>query len=296
MTTSTHHPTTVATHPGPGRTSAARSASATAVPTGGRLSLLGAQILAELRQNWRVPEYAIGVLAVPVILYAMFGLTNAGRLLPEGTDVGAVLIGSFAAYGVVSLAIFTFGVDVAQERGSGWLRRLRSTPMPMWAYFAAKITMALVFSALIIAGVTLLAVLAGGVPVEAARMARVSLLLLAGTVAFSTMGFAMAFWFRPKAASAIGNLTFLPLSFVSGFFQPLGSLPQFLQDAAPWLPTYHFGALVWSELAPARDVAAMTGAASGPMTGHILWVVGTFVVFGALAIAGYRRDAQREKA
>ncbi len=273
-----------------------RSLSAGARPTGSRLGLLGAQILAELRQNVRVPEYAIGVLGVPVILYAMFGLSNAGQRLPGGTDVGTILVGSFAAYGVVSLTIFTFGVDVAQERGKGWLRRLRSTPMPMWAYFLAKMTMALVFTALIVALITLAATAVGGVDMDWTRMARTTLVLLGGTIAFSTMGFALAFWARPKAASAIGNLVFLPLSFVSGFFQPLSSLPQFLQDAAPWLPTYHFGRLVWAQIAPAVDVEALTGRPVESLGGHLAWVAGTFAVFGALTVVGYLRDGRREKA
>ncbi len=273
-----------------------RSMSATALPTGSRLGLLGAQILAELKQNARVPEYAIGVLAVPVILYAMFGLSNIGQRMTAGTDVGTMLVGSFAAYGVVSLAIFTFGVDVAAERGKGWLRRLRSTPMPMSAYFIAKITTALVFTVLIVAGIVLTATAVGKAEMDWSRLLRTTLVLMGGTVAFSTMGFALAFWARPKAASAVGNLIFLPLSFVSGFFQPLSSLPQFLQDAAPWLPTYHFGRLVWSQIAPAADVADLTGRPVDSLAGHAVWVIGTFLVFGALSIIGYLRDGRREKA
>lgn len=273
-----------------------RALSASARPSGTRLGLLGAQILAEFKQNVRVPEYAIGVLAVPIILYAMFGLTNTGQKMPGGTDVGTILIGSFGAYGVVSLAIFTFGVDVAQERGKGWLRRLRSTPMPMWVYFVGKTAMALIFAVLIVAGITATATVFGGASVELDRLVRTTVVLLGGTIVFSTMGYALAFWTRPKAATAIGNLLFLPLSFVSGFFQPLGMLPQFLQDAAPWLPTYHFGRLVWSQIAPASDVAQLTGQPLDSLTVHVVWVLGAFVVFGVLTVIGYQRDGRRERA
>ena len=57
--------------------------------------------------------------------------------------VALMLLASFGAYGIVSQAIFTFGVDAARERGQGWLRRVRATPMPMWAYFGAKVVSAL---------------------------------------------------------------------------------------------------------------------------------------------------------
>ena len=66
--------------------------------------------------------FAAGAIAIPVILYAMFGLPNASGVLPGGTGVGLVMAVSMCAYGVVSLAIFTFGEDVAKERGRGWTR------------------------------------------------------------------------------------------------------------------------------------------------------------------------------
>lgn len=264
-------------------------------PTGGPIGLLAAQVAAELRQMVRVPEYVVGVVGVPVILYAMFGLSNAGTLLPGGTDVGAMLVASFSAYAVVSLAIFTYGVDVAGERGRGWLRRLRCTPMPMWAYFAAKIVCAVILAVLIYALVWALAVAAAKVPFDPAVAARTLAALLLGVVVFAPMGFALAFWARPKAAAAIGNLVFLPLSFVSGFFTPLSSLPQVLRDAAQWLPTYHFGLVVWDGVAPTGDVQQFTGRPPGSLAPHLAWLAATFVVFGALAAWGYARDAHRER-
>lgn len=261
--------------------------------SGSTLRLLGAQIGAELKQNLRTPEYVIGVIAVPVLLFAMFGLPEAGQIMPGGTDVGAMMFGSLACFGVISLAIFTFGVDVAQERGRGWQRRLRATPMPMWAYFTAKTAMASIFSATIVALMAAVAVLAGGVHFDAARLARTTLVLLAGAVAFAPLGFALAFWARPRAATAIGNLVFLPLAFVSGFFFTLNGLPDFLQDAAHYLPTYHFGQLVWTSLGPAGDVVDFGSPAPGSTVEHLAWVLACFALCTVLSVLGYRRDPDR---
>lgn len=262
----------------------------------GALGTLTAQIVAELRTSFRVPEYVVGVVAVPVILFAMFGLPNAGRMLPEGTDVAALLFASMSAYGVLSLAIFTFGVAVAEERGKGWLRRMRATPMPFWAYFAAKVVAALAFTVLILAGTLGVAVLVGGVAFDTGRLAATLGLLFLGTIAFSTMGFAMAYWFRPKAAAAVGNLIFLPLSFLSGFFIPLGELPDFMARLAPYLPSHHFGQLVWAAAAPEADVVAFGALPEGSVGEHLAWVVGGFVLFGVLAVVGYRRELSRSAA
>lgn len=283
--------TSQAAYPAVDRTTRRLSPEAARMP--GALGTLAAQLRAELLSSARVPEYVIGVVAVPIILFTMFGLPNAGTALPGGTDVGAMMFASMSAYGVVSLAIFTFGVGVADERGKGWLRRMRATPMPFWAYFVAKVVGSLVFCALILLGTWAVARFAGQVPFDGARLARTVLVLLAGTVAFSTMGFALAYWFRPKAASAIGNLVFLPLSFLSGFFFPLEQLPDVLAKVALSLPTYHFGQLVWSAMAPDGDVLAFGAHPEGSTLGHVLWVVAGFVAFGVIARIGYQRELSR---
>lgn len=264
-----------------------------ATRNGGAVGMLVAHVRAEIRQNLRLPEYMVGVVAIPILLFAMFGLPEAGQIMPGGTDVGAMMFVSMSCYGIVSLAIFTFGIDIAQERGKGWLRRLRATPMPMWVYFAGKAAMALVFSAVILAVMLVAALLLGDVAFDAERLARTLLVLMAGALAFAPIGFALAYWARPRAASAIGNLVFLPLAFASGFFFTLNGLPRFVQQLAPYLPTYHFGQLAWSQMAPASDVQAFGSPAPGSLASHAAWVVGGAVIFGVLAAVGYRRDLNR---
>jgi ABC-2 type transport system permease protein len=41
-------------------------------------------------------EYFVGVVILPVILFAMFGLPNTGDVLPAGTTVVAMIFVSFA--------------------------------------------------------------------------------------------------------------------------------------------------------------------------------------------------------
>lgn len=276
--------------------SAARALSPTARPMPGRLGVLAAQVKAEFLQLVRAPEYVIGVVGVPVILYSMFGLPTAGERLPGGTDVALMLLASFGAYGIVSQAIFTFGVDAARERGQGWLRRVRATPMPMWAYFGAKVVSALAFTVLIWLGQVLVGVFAAHLVIPWPTLLRLLGALMVGTVAFCTFGFAIAYWFTPKAAAAVGNLIFLPLSFCSGFFQPLRDLPEVFRTIAPYLPTYHYGFLAWDQVAPSGDIVRYTGGAVGAMGTHLAWVVGAFAVCATLTVIGYRRDLDRQLA
>lgn len=270
--------------------------SPTAEPTRGTAHMVLTQVRAEVLRYRRVPEYFIGVVVLPIVLFAMFGLPNSGEVLPDGATVVAMLFVSFSLYGVVSQALFSFGAELALERQKGWMRRLRATPMPMSVYFTGKLALNLVFTLVIVTGMAVLAARAGQADFEPARLAATVGVLLAGTIAFSPMGAAIAYWARPKAVSTVVNLVFLPLSFLSGFFFSLQNLPQVLQDIAPFLPTFHFGQLAWSAMAPsAEDRAAfgITEAADLPL--NIAVVAGWFVLCTLVTAWGYRRDLERER-
>ncbi|TDE95800.1 ABC transporter permease [Occultella glacieicola] len=260
------------------------------VRQGGALGLIAVSAVTEVRSKLRTPEFAVGAIAIPVLLYAMFGLPNAG-VLPGGTTVRTAFVVSMAAYGVISLAIFTFGEDVAKDRGQGWLRTLRATPVPVWTYLVGKVASAVVLAALIVAAIGVLAATAGGVRLDAGTWVALAALMIAGVLLFAPLGFAIAFLVRPRAAAVISNLIFLPLAFASGFFMPLSELPEVLGDIARYLPTFHYGQLAYAVVMPAEDITYWTGVATSPAWVHLLWVFGSAVVLGAAALIAARREA-----
>ncbi len=271
-----------------------RRLSPTARRTSGPLAMLAAQVRAEFLSSVRAPDFVIGVVAIPVFLFLMFGPPNARFTLPEGTRVSTLMMPGFGAYGLLSLVIFAFGVEIAQERAKGWLRLMRATPVPAWAYFAGKLAMSLLFAVATLIVLFAVAAAFAQVRMPLGQWLAASGALIGGALALAPMGFALGFLTRARAATTIGNLIFLPLSFASGFFFPLAQLPQFLRDLAPFLPTYHYGQLVWATVGTPADVEAYVGTAPLGTWVHVAWLIGTFVVFGVLASWGYRRDRRRE--
>lgn len=272
------------------KSSSSRHLSPTTRRTSGLLGMMLGQIRAEFLQNLRVPEFLVGTVAIPVILYLMFGLPVAGETYLGGTRAGTLLMVSFSAYGLVTLAIFTFGVDIARERGHGWLRLMRATPLPAWVYFVGKFAMALLFAAILLLVMFTAGFLLAGVRLPPEHWLVLFFVLLAGALSFSTLGFALGYLARPKAAATIANLIFLPLSFASGFFFPLNELPPFLQQLAPYLPTFHYGQLAWGVVGKPADVSHFIGREAGEPLTHVLWLAGCFVLFAALALLAYRRS------
>lgn len=258
---------------------------------GGRLGLLALAAATEAAASRRSGEFLVGIVAVPVILYAMFGLPGGDSEMPGGTSVATLMLASFTAYGAVSAGIFVCGESVAGDRRRGWTRTLAATPLPTWVHLSGKVAVTAVAALAAAGALVLLAVAAGGVRLGAGQWLGFVAVTLAGALAFSTLGLAIAYLVRPKTAIVLANLVFLPVSFCSGFFIPLGELPPVLQSAAPYLPTHHFGQLLWLQVAPVGDVEAWVGAPVAGAGASAAWVVTCFVTCGLLAGWAARREA-----
>jgi ABC-2 type transport system permease protein len=261
----------------------------TLIPNGGRVGLVMRSVRVELRGHVRTPEFAVGVVLVPLLLYVMFGLPN-DWVLDGGVPYRAAALVSLSAYGVVSLAIFNFGEAIARDRSRGWLRTIRATPISSETYLLSKLVAALLLAVVIVAGMSGLAS-AGGVRLDAGTWVVFVATMLAGVVLFSTLGCAIAFIARPRAASAVANLVFLPLSFVSGFFVPLSEVPPIVRTIAPFLPTFHFGQIAYRVVMPTEAVEELTGMDQQPLAVHVIWVVGAAIVMGCFALWAARREA-----
>jgi ABC-2 type transport system permease protein len=237
-------------------------------------------VRSEVIQRLRVPGFVIATIIFPMMFFAFFGLPQLGRQT-GGVDVGAYMMASFGAYAVMSVALVSFGVSIATERGLGWNKLLRASPMTPMAFFAAKVLMALVLGFVSLVALFSFATLYGHVSLPAAFWAKLTSLLLLGMIPFIALGLAIGYYASPTSAAPIANLISLPLSFGSGLFVPLALLPGGIRQLAPYLPSYHVAQLGWTLL----------GAGDGlGYARHLSWIGGYAVVFVALAVIVYRRD------
>jgi ABC-2 type transport system permease protein len=73
-------------------------------PNRGPFGLLLLVTWTELRSSARSMEFVVGAVALPVLLYVMFGLPNVSEL-DGGTPMRTAMLVSLNAYGVISLAL-----------------------------------------------------------------------------------------------------------------------------------------------------------------------------------------------
>lgn len=261
-----------------------------ALPRG--LGILARQLRAELRLNVRAPEFVVPVLALPVLLYIIFGAPRATDPMPGGT-VGAFVMVGFAIYGVLNVVLFAIGEAIADERGRGYLRLVRATPLPSWAYLAGKLALAAVLCAGIVIAIGAAGVVTG-VGMSLDRWLAVTAVLVGGGLALAPLGFLIGFLARPHGASAIALLLLFPLSLASGVFMPVDQLPGIVRDVSMVTPTYHL-----AELARIAAGFAAGGATTGlPATAdpvsHVA-VVAAWSAAGFAAVAvSYRRMVARQ--
>ncbi len=253
---------------------------ATLQPRRNVLALYLTEIRLEFLKLLRVPIFSISVIGFPIMFYIFFGgMFGAGEA--QGIVGGLYMVGTFSAVGVLSAALFGFGVAVASERGQGWMRLKRVSPMPPMAYFVAKIVMAFIFASLSVVSVTLVGVIMGNASFHLLEWLAMYGALMLGVPAFSGLGLAVGYLFGPNSAPVVLNLIYMPMAFLSGLWMPIEFLPPFIQRIAEFLPTYHYAQLV---------LGTLGAQALAPATTHMLVLAGCTLLFLALAAVAYFRD------
>ncbi len=239
--------------------------------------MLWQQVKAELLKLARTPSFSISSLALPMVLFAFFGLRDSAAAR-GGVEVGQYVLASLAAYGVMSVMLYSFGVSVAAERGQRIHLLARATPLRLGVALVAKVITALIFALVMLLLLFAFAVTVGGVGADAVTLLRLAGSLLLGALPFVALGFGIGYLVSPTGAAPITNLSFVTLSFLSVIFIPLTSLPDYIQQVAPYLPTYRVAQLAWLAI----------GARADPFTTDLAWLLVFGVAFSFFALYAYR--------
>jgi ABC-2 type transport system permease protein len=236
------------------------------------MSLVQAYVRAEVLELLRYPSFSVPTLLFPAMLFLFFGV-------PAEEADGTILMASYAAFGVLAVALFQFGVGIASDRISPWHVYLRTLPAPAQVRFAARLIAAAAFALASAGGVVAVALSLTSAGLAAPQWLRLGFALTCGTIPFGLLGLAIGYWLTPKGALPVANILFLGLAFLGGLWTGPEPLPDAVDSFSPLLPTRQWGEIVW---APALDQAWDWW----PWLGLVVYAA----VFGALAAWGYRRD------
>ena len=226
----------------------------------------------------RTPSFALPTLLFPALFYVLFGVVLAGSR--SGGDMGRYLLATYGVFGVMGAALFGLGVTIAIERERGFLTLKRALPMPAGAYLLAKMSMSMVFAAIISVILAVLAVTLAKVTMLPSQWALLFVINVVGVLPFCALGLFIGTLVSGSAAPAVVNLLYLPMAFLSGLWLPLSILPAFFAKLAPVFPAYHLGQVA---------LKVVDADAGGSLALHLATLAAVTIAFFLLARARLAR-------
>jgi ABC-2 type transport system permease protein len=248
------------------------------LPTRSDLALLGRWLRARVRIQLRTGRAVVFTFAFPLVLLVLFNGLNGNATVDAVGAAGQV---KFAQFYTPSIGIFSLTtacytsviLGIATARDSGLLKRVRGTPLPMATYLGSWLAGAALTG---IAAVVLLfavAVPAFGVHIYLHTLPAAIVTLVLGAACLSSVGLMVATLAKSAdQAMPIAQLTFLPISFISGIWFPLEGAPQWLVSIAKLFPLEH--------IVHAFARCFSPGVAGGGWSPNDLWSIAVWTAVG----------------
>ncbi len=231
----------------------------------------------EVLRVLRAPRFLLLAVLMPVAFYLIFTSLGTSSGNSEGSAAALTFMVSMACY-VAIFAAFSLVNGTIEDRTIGWVRQLRTTPLPSVQVVAAKLLTSMVVVLPTIVFVCLAAVADYGVQLDAGQWAALIILLWVGIMPFALLGTAIGYLCTAQSASMVTMAVVLGGVLLGGFWFPVSLLPETLQNVAHALPFNRYADLGWQVVA-----------GHAPTTADATILLAWGVAFAALAVLGYRR-------
>ena len=214
----------------------------------------------------RTPRAMIFGAIFPIIFLVLFNslFTNGGpdttKVAGHTVNVHAYFTAGLIAYALALSCFSTPLMALTAQRERGQLKRQRGMPVPAWTFVAAQVLRSVAF-AFAVGGIMIaIGITAYGVDLPAQTVPGFVIYLFLGTATLSALGIAAtALAKNEESAQPIGAFTVVMLSFVSGIFIPIDTLPNWLQEIGRIFPLYHLAQGLQTTVAENPTGIALSG-------------------------------------
>ena len=236
----------------------------------------------ETKRQWRNREILIFRLGIPAAIYLILiavqdAPDRASGELPWATGRMVALIGLAAV-----ISGLASGPSLGEERGNGWLRQLRVTPLRPIAAVIAKIVVAMSFALPAMALVAAIGGLTADISLTAGQWVQVIGLMWIATASVAAVGTLIGLTFGAESAQNATTLAFVVLWLLGGIFTSPTNMPEVLAAVSRSLPSYGVVEVGWS-------IAGGDPIPASAVTVLVAWTAGA----GALAALAWRRVMSR---
>lgn len=244
-----------------------------------------------LRRIPRIPELAIFAIIQSIMFVLLFALVFGGAITGF-VDPNAyreyLLPGIFVQ--TIVFAAATVAIGMCDDINKGIIDRFRSLPMSRSAVLTGRTFSEVVYNAGILV-VLMLAGLAVGWSVHTDLVS-----FLAGVALLLAFAYAMAWlgvWLgvvvpTVEVAQQVSFTVLFPITFVSGVFVPIATMPDWLQPFAYWNPVTTLASSLRNLWGNPNPQIADNFPTQNPILVTLIWIVVFIVVFGPLGVRRYR--------
>ena len=199
----------------------------------------------EIRRSVRDRRYLLLVIGWPVGAYLLFSTVFGNQPSRDGLPTATALMVAMATFGAFGAVLTATGPRLAAERGSGWLRQLKLTPLSPAGVLGARLVAAMSLTLPAILVVFAVAAAVKGVRMDAWRWPALALALCAGCVPFAAIGMVIGSVADGDGAQGLTMVVYLVMSALGGVWMPVSILPSYLQTVAHLLPSNRMAELGW---------------------------------------------------
>ena len=194
----------------------------------------------EVLRFWKVAFQTVAAPVLTAILYLLI----FGHVLEDHVKVyGAVGYTSFLIPGLVMMSVLqnafaNSSSSLIQSKITGNLVFLLVAPLSHWAWFVAYVGASLVRGVVVGAGVMLVTVWFA--PLQLAQPLWIIVFAVLGAVMMGALGLIAGLWAEKfDQIAAFQNFIIMPMTFLSGVFYSVGSLPPFWKGVSHLNPFFY---------------------------------------------------------
>jgi ABC-2 type transport system permease protein len=230
-----------------------------------------------LLRNRRVLIFSI--LMPAILLGVIGGLYKQDSL--NGANVAAYIMVSMGLFGSMSGAIGSGGT-IALERGIGWNRQLRLTPLAPGQYLLTKVVLSMIMALPPLLVTYAVGAISLGVRLPAQTWISIGVASWLGALPFAALGLVIGYVAKPDSVQQVSALLYMLLALFGGIWVPAEQMPNLMRHIAEWTPAYWVGQVARSPLFhQSMNMHAIAILAA--------WTAG----FGLLAMRRFRADTAR---
>jgi ABC-2 type transport system permease protein len=194
----------------------------------------------ELLRFWKVSFQTVAAPIITALLYLLiFSHVLEVRVqVYPGVSYTAFLIPGLVMMSVLQNAFANSSSSLIQSKVMGNIVFLLLTPLSYWEFFAAFLAAAIIRGLVVGLGVYLVAIFYALPPVE--HPLAIALFAVTGSAMMGAMGIIAGIWAdKFDQMAAFQNFIIMPLSFLSGVFYSIHSLPPFWQKMSHLNPFFY---------------------------------------------------------